>query len=81
MLLLLLLLLLLLSEVVLQFLFLLVLLLRFRADRAKAREDAYARQLGVYDDRRGQDEQAGAGQAAELYTGASTRPDAEQGRR
>ena len=60
---------------------LLVLLLRFRADRAKAREDAYARQLGVYDDRRGQDEQAGAGQAAELYTGASTRPDAEQGRR
>jgi hypothetical protein len=60
---------------------LLVLLLRFRADRAKAREDAYARQLAAYDDRRSQDEQTAAGQTTELFTAASTRPGAEQGRR
>jgi hypothetical protein len=60
---------------------LLVLLLRFRADRAKVREDAYARQLSAYDDRRGQDAQTAAGQTADLFTGVSTRPDAQQGRR
>ena len=60
---------------------LLVLLLRYRADRAKAREDAYARQLAAYDDRRGQDGQTGVGQAAEPFTGVSTRPGTEQSRR
>lgn len=60
---------------------LLGLLLRFRADRAKAREDAYARRLEAYDERRGQCEQTGAGQAADLFTAASTRPGADQNRR
>lgn len=60
---------------------LLGLLLRFRADRAKAREDAYGRQLGAYDDRRGEDEQAGAAQTAELYSAVSTRRGADQSRR
>lgn len=60
---------------------LLGLLLRFRADRAKAREDAYARQLAAYDERRGQGEQTGAGQTADLFTAVSNRTGAEQGRR
>ena len=60
---------------------LLVLLLRFRADRAKACEDAYARQLAAYDDKRSQPAEPGVGQTAELFTAASTRPGAEQSRR
>ncbi len=60
---------------------LLGLLLRFRADRAKAREDAYGRQLAAYDDRRGQDEQTDVGQTTELFTAVSTRHGADQSRR
>lgn len=60
---------------------LLGLLLRFRANRAKSREDAYARQLAAYDDKRSQPAEPGVGQSGELFTAASTRPGAEQSRR
>ena len=40
---------------------LLGLLLRYRADRAKAREDAYGRQLADFDTRRSQAAQSGGG--------------------
>jgi len=58
---------------------LLGLLLRFRADRAKAREDAYGRHLAVFDNRRSQGAQTGP--PAELFTAASTRGGADQTRR
>jgi len=60
---------------------LLGLLLRFRADRAKAREDAYGRHLAAFDGRRSQEAQTGIGPPAALYTAASTRSGADQSRR
>lgn len=60
---------------------LLGLLLRFRADRTKAREDAYGRHLAAFDSRRSQEAQAGVGPPAELFTAASPRGGADQTRR
>ena len=60
---------------------LLGLLLRFRADQAKAREDASGRHLAAYDNRRGQDEQTDVGQTAELFTATPTRHGTDQSRR
>ncbi|MBK9021807.1 MAG: hypothetical protein IPL72_18205 [Sulfuritalea sp.] len=60
---------------------LLGLLLRYRADRAKAREDAYGRHLADFDTRRSQAAQGGAGSPAELFPVASTRRGADHGRR
>jgi hypothetical protein len=58
---------------------LLGLLLRFRSDRAKAREDAYGRHLAAFDSRRSQEAQTGP--PAELFAAVSTRRGADQSRR
>lgn len=60
---------------------LLGLLLRLRANRAKAREEAYARQLAAYDDSRSRQMETGVGQSAELFTAASTQRGAGQSQR
>lgn len=57
---------------------LLGLLLRFRADRAKAREDDYGRHLAAYDEQRSQEAQTGIGQPAGVFSAVSTRRGADQ---
>ena len=58
---------------------LLRLLRRFRADRAKTREDAYGKHLAAFDSRRSRE--AHTGTPAELFAAVSTRRGADQTRR